>query len=60
MRQQEFTEEMRTELKEKGYVAVVIQVMGQHGVRTGEIASRHRSLYAAQKRADVNQRVETL
>ena len=60
MPREELTEEKRKELKDKGYVAVVVQVMAQYGRRPNEIASRHRSLFAAHKRADVNQRVEPL
>jgi ABC-type sugar transport system substrate-binding protein len=55
-----FTEEMRQQLKDKGYAAVVLQVVPQFGRVANEIASRHRSVYAAHKRADVNQRVVTL
>ncbi|MFM0163921.1 hypothetical protein PQR39_26340 [Paraburkholderia sediminicola] len=55
-----FTEEMRQQLKDKGYAAVVVQVMAQFGRVPHEIASRHRSAQAAHKRADVNQRVVIL
>lgn len=55
-----FTEEMRPQLKAKGYAAVVVQVTTQFGRVPHEIASRHRSARAAQKRADVNQRVVIL
>jgi hypothetical protein len=60
MAQELFTEEKRKELKDKGYAAVVVQVMAQFGRVPHEIASRHRSADAAHKRADVNQRVEIL
>ncbi len=55
-----FTNETRQQLKAKGYAAVVVQVMAQFGRAPNEIASRHRSVHAAHKRADVNQRVEIL
>ncbi|MFM0405310.1 hypothetical protein [Paraburkholderia dipogonis] len=55
-----FTEEIREQLKAKGYAAVVVQVMAQFGRVPNEIASRHRSAHAANKRADINQRVEIL
>lgn len=55
-----FTEEKRQQLKEQGYAAVVVQVVGQFGREPNEIASRHRSVDAANKRADVNQRVVIL
>lgn len=55
-----FTEEMRQQLKDKGYAAVVLQVVPQFGRVANEIASRHRSAHAANKRADVNQRVVVL
>lgn len=60
MAQDIFTEVKRQELKDKGYAAVVVQVMAQYGRVPNEIASRHRSAHAAHKRADVNQRVEIL
>jgi hypothetical protein len=55
-----FTEELRQQLKDKGYAAVVVQVAAQFGREPNEIASRHRSTQAANKRADVNQRVVVL
>jgi hypothetical protein len=55
-----FTDEIREQLRAKGYVAVVVQVMAQFGRVPNEIASRHRSASAAKKRADANQRVEIL
>jgi hypothetical protein len=55
-----FTDAMRQQLKDKGYAAVVLQVVPQFGRVANEIASRHRSVGAANKRADVNQRVVTL
>ncbi|MDQ7981935.1 hypothetical protein QYH69_32445 [Paraburkholderia sp. SARCC-3016] len=55
-----FTEEKRKELKDKGYAAVVVQVIAQFGRAPNEIASRHRTAHAAHKRADVNQRVVVL
>lgn len=55
-----FTEEIRQQLKNKGYAAVVVQVVPQFGRVAHEVASRHRSAHAAQKRADVNQRVVVL
>ncbi|NPT59691.1 hypothetical protein [Paraburkholderia elongata] len=55
-----FTDEMRQQLKDRGYAAVVVQVTAQFGRVPNEIASRHRSAQAANKRADVNQRVVIL
>lgn len=55
-----FTEETRQQLKDKGYAAVVVQLVPQFGRVPHEIASRHRTAHAANKRADVNQRVVIL
>lgn len=55
-----FTDELRQQLKDKGYAAVVVQVAAQFGRAPNEIASRHRSAHAAHRRADVNQRVVVL
>ena len=60
MAQELFTEEKRKELKDKGYAAIVVQVTAQFGRVPNQIASRHRSTHAANKRADVNQRVVIL
>ena len=60
MPKDQFTEEKRKELKDKGYVAVVVQSVPQFGRVANEIASRHRTEFAAHKRADVNQRVIVL
>jgi hypothetical protein len=54
------TDEKCKELKAQGYVAVVVQVIAEYGRAPNDIASRHRSVGAANKRADVNQRVVVL
>lgn len=60
MQKEILTDELRQRLKNKGYAAVVLQVVPQFGRVANEVASRHRSPGAANKRADVNQRVVIL
>jgi hypothetical protein len=60
MQRDKFNEDVRQQLKDKGYAAVVLQVTAQYGRQPDDIASRHRSVAAAQKRCDANQRVEPL
>lgn len=61
MKYTELTDDSRAALKQQGYVAVVIQVCGlPYGPQAGKIASRHRTVKAAHKRRDANQRVEEL
>jgi hypothetical protein len=61
MKYTELTDESRAALKQQGFVAVVVQVCGiGYGAKAGQITSRHRTVRAANKRRDSNQRVEEL